>query len=235
MNEPPESLRQAPELLAQVPESPARATERAPGRAAERPAAGSECQSCLSTPARLPTRHGTFEIRAFRDQQGSEHAVIHMGDLTGSSEVVLRIHSECLTSEVFGCLRCDCRQQLDAALAQIAEAGCGLVIYLRQEGRGIGLFNKIEAYALQDGGLDTVAANNRLGFPGDCRTFEAAVEVLGSFDVRSVQLLTNNPLKIQWLSENGIEVTRRIPLHVEPTEYNDKHLQKSRQVLNHLS
>ena len=109
-----------------------------------------------------------------------------------------------------------------------------MVIYLRQEGRGIGLYNKIEAYALQDNGMDTVTANHRLGFPSDCRTFEVAVDVLRMFEVKSVQLLTNNPRKLQWLGDNGIEVTRRIPLQAEPTGFNGDHIKNLKQKLNHL-
>ena len=178
----------------------------------------------VSKHADLPTRHGNFRIHIFRDLQGREHVVIYLGDITRKTDVVLRIHSQCMTSEVFGCQRCDCRQQLDAALHHIATVGQGIVIYLRQEGRGIGLFNKIEAYALQDGGLDTVAANHHLGFPSDCRTFEAAVEVLQMLEIESVQLMTNNPRKLQWLDDHGIHVSRRIPLHVEAAELKQQHI-----------
>lgn len=188
----------------------------------------------FSTPAELPTKHGVFKIRIYRDEARREHAVIYLGRPSRKSDVAVRVHSQCLTGEVFGCMRCDCRQQLDAALKHIAAAGCGIVIYLRQEGRGIGLYNKIEAYALQDGGLDTVAANHQLGFPPDCRSFESAVEVLRLLEVKSVHLLTNNPRKLQWLRDNGIEVSRRIPLHVQPTEYNGKHVKSTKQMLNHL-
>ncbi len=199
-------------------------------------AEGARTATCerISTSADLPTAHGMFKIRVYRDAQRLEHVIIWLGSLAQEEDVLLRIHSQCMTSEVFGCLRCDCRQQLDAALEQIAAAGRGIVIYLRQEGRGIGLFNKIEAYALQDGGLDTVAANVHLGFPSDARTFETAVDVLKTFQVKSVQLLTNNPRKLQWLHDHGIEVTRRIPLHMEPTEYNSRHIRISKQQLNHL-
>jgi 3,4-dihydroxy 2-butanone 4-phosphate synthase/GTP cyclohydrolase II len=188
----------------------------------------------ISAPADLPTRFGMFRIRAFRDPQGKEHALISLGELAGGRDVALRIHSQCLTSEVFGCLRCDCRGQFDAALAYIAAARSGLILYLRQEGRGIGLFNKIEAYALQDGGLDTVDANHALGFPDDCRSYEAAVDLLGLLQIRSVRLLTNNPRKLQGLCDRGVEVTERVPLHVEPNAYNSAALRSAKRRLNHF-
>ena len=188
----------------------------------------------ISAPADLPTRFGLFKIRACRDRLSQDHAIISIGDIPEGRALPLRIHSECLTSEVFGCLRCDCRQQFNLALEYIAAAGSGLILYLRQEGRGIGLFHKIEAYSLQDDGLDTVAANHALGFADDCRSYEVAVDMLRILGVGSVELLTNNPRKLHWLAEHGIEVTRRIPVHVEPNAYNVASLGKAKQRLNHF-
>jgi len=197
------------------------------------PARGRAGDYDLSAPADLPTRFGVFTVRICRDDLCNEHALISLGEVGGAHDVLVRVHSQCLTGETFGCLRCDCRQQLEAAMRHIAEAGSGLIIYLRQEGRGIGLFNKIEAYALQDRGLDTVAANHALGLPEDCRGYDSAVDLLRLLGVRSVQLLTNNPRKIQWLTDHGIQVTRRIAVHVEPNSFNIDSLNKARQRLSH--
>ena len=144
------------------------------------------------------------------------------------------MHSECLTSEVFESLRCDCDQQLDWALDHIESRGLGMVIYLRQEGRGIGLFNKIRAYALQDTGLDTVEANQELGFPSDLRTYEVAAEILNVLGVGSINLITNNPRKVDALLKHGIEITRRIPILIEPNVHNKRYLKAKGDKLNHM-
>ncbi|HLP31025.1 MAG TPA: GTP cyclohydrolase II, partial [Geothrix sp.] len=158
--------------------------------------------------APLPTERGTFRAVVFRDEAtGAEHVAMVMGDVAGEA-VPTRIHSECLTSEVLGSLKCDCRAQLDRALDLIAERGRGVLLYLRQEGRGIGLLNKLKAYALQEQGLDTVEANHSLGFPDDLRTYDCAVEMLKFFGITQVKLLTNNPRKIGALESAGIEVER---------------------------
>jgi len=184
--------------------------------------------------AKMPTRYGTFSVRAFRDREHREHAVLFQGDMAGRSLVPVRVHSECLTSEVLGSLRCDCKTQLDMALAHIAERGVGMLIYLRQEGRGTGLVSKIDAYALQDNGLDTVEASGALGVPVDARTYELAGEVIRLFDIASISLLTNNPEKIESLRRQGVEVAHRTPMLCEPNEFNDAYLRTKKAKMSHL-
>lgn len=157
----------------------------------------------------LPTVHGALRCVVYREQSGTEHVAMVAGDVDGD-DVLCRVHSECLTSEVFGSVKCDCKQQLDRALDLIARRGRGVVVYLRQEGRGIGLGNKIRAYALQEGGLDTVDANRELGLPDDARDYTVAAAMLADLGVTSVALLTNNPLKIEGLEAAGV-VVRRLP------------------------
>ncbi len=188
----------------------------------------------LSVAAEIPTQHGVFAMRSIRDADGTEHAVLYRGIPSRGRAVPVRIHSECLTSEVFHSLRCDCREQLESALQHIVRQDCGALIYLRQEGRGIGLFNKIRAYALQDQGRDTVEANTDLGLPEDSRSYEIAVKVLRALGISSVQLLTNNPLKIQALQQTGIEVAERIPIATPPTPYNDHYLRTKKSKMDHL-
>ncbi len=160
----------------------------------------------------LPTAHGEFRTLVFRERRnGAEHVAMVMGDVAGGEGIPVRVHSECLTSEALGSLRCDCKAQLDHAFSVVAKAGRGVVLYLRQEGRGIGLGNKIRAYALQDKGHDTFAANRMLGFGEDQRRYDVAAEMLRMLDVRSVDLITNNPMKIASLVNEGIPVHRRIP------------------------
>jgi len=160
----------------------------------------------------LPTVHGSLRCIIYRDADGLEHVAMVAGDVAGGADVLCRVHSECLTGEVLGSLKCDCRQQLDRALDLIARRGRGIVLYLRQEGRGIGLGNKIRAYALQEEqGYDTVDANRALGLPDDARDYRVAAEMLDDLGVRSVALLTNNPLKIEGLEAAGITVARRVP------------------------
>ena len=162
--------------------------------------------------ATLPTARGNFKIIVFKDKRNDrEHVAMVRGDVSGHDGVPVRIHSECITSEVFGSLKCDCRNQLDRALDFIAQHPRGVLLYLRQEGRGIGLGNKIKAYALQEQGADTVDANLKLGFPDDLRRYDIAAEMLRSLGVKSVDLITNNPLKIAGLIDEGIPVQRRIP------------------------
>ena len=186
--------------------------------------------------ATLPTEHGEFRIIVFRDRRnGNEHVAMVKGDVRGHEGVPVRIHSECITSEVFGSLRCDCKAQLDRALSFIANAGRGVVVYLRQEGRGIGLGNKIRAYQLQqEHGLDTVEANLRLGFPDDARRYDVAAEMLRALDVRSVDLITNNPLKIAGLVDEGIPVRRRIPSRTAHNPLNVGYLKTKRDRSGHL-
>jgi len=183
----------------------------------------------------IPTDVGTFRLLVYRcAATGDEHLAIVRGDVQGASSVLCRIHSECWTGETLGSLRCDCRQQLDRALAEIAREGAGVVVYLRQEGRGIGLGNKVRAYALQDAGHDTVDANKMLGFPADGRRYDAAAVILRDLGVQSVRLLTNNPDKVKGLVSAGMPVDGRVPIRVEPNETNAAYLETKRTRLGHL-
>lgn len=180
------------------------------------------------------TEFGTFRMLAYRDSEGLEHLAVVKGAVRGRKSVLCRVHSECLTGEVFRSRRCDCGPQLDLALRRIEEAGSGLVIYLRQEGRGIGLVNKIRAYALQDGGADTVEANHALGFPGDLRRYDVAAEILRDLGVRSVCLLTNNLEKVRGLQGAGFTVESRLP-HLAPVnDDNRRYMETKRVKMGHL-
>jgi len=185
--------------------------------------------------AELPTRFGDFHIVAFENNRdGKEHVAITKGDVIGASDVPVRLHSECLTGDVMGSLRCDCRDQLEAALKKIGRMERGMILYLRQEGRGIGLINKIRAYSLQDQGLDTVEANLALGFRDDERDYAVAAHMLMSLKIESVQLMTNNPKKIDQLTRYGIKVDGRIPHIMEPNEYNRFYLETKAAKSGHL-
>jgi GTP cyclohydrolase II len=189
----------------------------------------------LYSEAPLPTARGTFRIVVFREKgSGREHVAMVMGEVFGQEGVPVRVHSECLTSEVLGSLKCDCRQQLDRALDYVAARGRGVVLYLRQEGRGIGLGNKVRAYALQAKGLDTYEANRRLGFPDDLRTYDVAADMLRLLGVRSVDLITNNPLKIAGLVEEGVPVRSRIPSPASHNPHNVDYLRTKRERTGHL-
>lgn len=185
--------------------------------------------------ARLPTEWGEFRIVAYRDvPTGKEHAAIIAGDVAGHEGVLTRVHSECLTGDIFSSARCDCGPQLQAALARIQREGRGIVVYLRQEGRGIGLIDKIAAYELQDQGLDTVDANLELGHPVDARTYEAARDMLKDLEVRSIRLLTNNPDKVTALEELGFSITERVPHAVDVTEDNRRYLEAKKERMGHF-
>ncbi len=176
--------------------------------------------------ADLPTRFGAFRIVAFwNNRDGKEHVAIVHGNILDQANVPTRLHSECLTGDVMGSLRCDCRDQLETALRRISSHERGLVLYMRQEGRGIGLINKIRAYALQDQGLDTVEANLALGFRDDERDYAVAAHMIGSLNIRSIQLMTNNPSKIAQLTQYGVEVSGRIPHVMPPTPHNRFYLE----------
>ncbi len=163
--------------------------------------------------AQLPTEHGDFRIRVFHEEEtGLDHVALLLGDMTGPDPVLVRVHSECLTGDAFSSLRCDCGPQLEAAMRLIQEVGWGCLVYLRQEGRGIGLHAKIQAYNLQDRGADTLEANLMLGHPADARDYGIASEILGSVGVENVNLMTNNPDKVDQLLEYGINVVERMPL-----------------------
>lgn len=176
--------------------------------------------------AKLPTRHGQFEIVAFRRPDGEplRDIAVVKGEVTGAERVPVRVHSECLTGDVLGSLRCDCGEQLEVAMQRIADADTGIVLYMRQEGRGIGIANKVRAYALQDQGLDTVDANEHLGFDDDLRSYGLAAAMLQALDVRSIELHTNNPKKVDGLREQGIDVVDRVPLAIAPRDENRQYL-----------
>ena len=185
--------------------------------------------------AQLPTRFGPFRVVVYRELGGDkEHLAVIAGDVEGAEDLLVRVHSECLTGEVLHSLRCDCRDQLDLALERIQAAKRGILLYLRQEGRGIGLGNKIRAYAKQDEGLDTVDANLALGFEDDQRGYHMAADMLRDLGVRSVALMTNNPRKVQGLESDGIEVVRREPHEVEAHEHNRDYLATKQARLGHL-
>jgi GTP cyclohydrolase II len=188
----------------------------------------------IAARAKLPSRFGDFEVVAFEAVDGREHAAIVRGDVTGKRGVPVRLHSECFTGDVMGSLRCDCRQQLEESLAHIAATGLGAVLYLRQEGRGIGLANKIRAYALQEDGLDTVEANLALGFQDDERSYEVAGQMIRQLGIASVQVMTNNPKKVDGLVQAGIEVDGRIPVLVEPSTHNRAYLETKKKKSGHL-
>ena len=182
----------------------------------------------------LPTEFGDFRIRAFRDPSvDKEHAVLYLGDLSEGAPMV-RIHSECLTGDAFHSLRCDCGPQLHASMKAIQKAGHGAIVYMRQEGRGIGLYSKMQAYALQDEGYDTLDANLALGLPGDARRYDFAAEMLYTMGVQSVQLVTNNPDKRDQLTQYGIDVTNRIPIIVGACAQNQEYLNTKAARMGHL-
>ncbi|MCB9761933.1 MAG: GTP cyclohydrolase II [Alphaproteobacteria bacterium] len=188
----------------------------------------------LSAEADLPTRYGALRVVGFRGADGQELGAVVQGAVDGHVGVPVRLHSECFTGDLMGSLRCDCRDQLEASLRFIARCARGAVLYLPQEGRGIGLVNKIRAYALQDRGLDTVDANLALGFPNDLRTYEIAAAMIRALGIQSVCLLTNNPAKVHGLQRHGIEVAGIIPLRTPPNEHNVGYLNTKRQRSGHL-
>jgi len=186
----------------------------------------------ISDIATLPTRHGTFLIQAFKEPDTQkEHLAIFTENLSAIDAPIVRVHSECLTGDALGSVKCDCGEQLAYALDLIAKEG-GLVIYHRQEGRNIGLLNKVNAYALQDQGLDTVAANHQLGFRADERTYEIVEFMLHHLNVKRLKLLTNNPAKMESL--NDIEIVERLPIQITPNPYNEGYLKTKKEQLGHL-
>jgi GTP cyclohydrolase II len=185
--------------------------------------------------ADLPSRFGRFQVVGFwNNRDGKDHIAILHGNPMGGEDVPTRVHSECLTGDALGSLRCDCRDQLEVALRAIAAYECGLVLYLRQEGRGIGLLNKLRAYGLQDGGMDTVEANLALGFRDDEREYSIAAHMLHSLKVRSIQLLTNNPKKVEELERFGVRISGRLPHVIPPNEYNRFYLETKRAKSGHI-
>lgn len=182
--------------------------------------------------ARMPTVYGEFHMTVY-DVDGKEHVCMSLGDPQGDP-LLVRVHSECLTGDVFGSIRCDCGDQLLFAFQSIADEGRGILVYLRQEGRGIGLSNKVQAYALQDEGLDTVDANLHLGLPADSRSYAIAAAILKDQGVKQVRLLTNNPHKVRDLELGNIEVVERVPHEVAPGPENQRYLQTKADKLGHL-
>jgi len=182
----------------------------------------------------LPTVHGTLRCVVYRNADGVEQVAMVAGEVDGASRVLCRVHSECVTSEVFGSTKCDCKEQLDHALDRIAREGRGVVVYLRQEGRGIGLGNKIRAYALQEEGVDTVDANRLLGLPDDARTYDDAAAILADLGVRSVLLMTNNPAKVDGLRDLGVQVVRREPHLMDVRGHALRYVETKQQRMGHL-
>ena len=183
----------------------------------------------------MPTPYGNFKLHLFDDLYGNgAHLALTLGEVDDKQPTLVRVHSECLTGDVFGSQRCDCGAQLDHAMKKIVEAGSGIVIYLKQEGRGIGLYAKMQAYALQDQGLDTLDANLQLGLPADARTYEIAAEMLKSIGYDELYLLTNNPEKRLQLAENGIDIKNRVPIIVIPSEHNLSYLRTKASRMGHI-
>ena len=184
---------------------------------------------------KMPTRYGDFKMYGFINKlNGEHHVALVKGDITSNNSVLIRVHSECLTGDALGSKRCDCGEQYDAAMKRIAEEGCGILLYMRQEGRGIGLINKLKAYSLQDKGFDTVEANEMLGFPADMRSYDVAAAILKDLGVSKVNLMTNNPRKIDGLERYGIEIVNRVPIKMNHNEKNEFYLQTKKEKLGHM-
>lgn len=184
---------------------------------------------------KMPTRYGDFKMFGFINKlNGEHHVALVKGEINEKNEVLTRVHSECLTGDALGSKRCDCGEQYDAAMKRIAEEGCGILLYMRQEGRGIGLINKLKAYSIQDKGFDTVEANEMLGFPADMRSYDVAAAILKDLGVSKVNLMTNNPRKIDGLESYGIEIVNRVPIQMNHNEKNEFYLQTKKEKLGHM-
>ena len=183
----------------------------------------------------LPTRYGMFDLTCYREIQNEKnHFLLSLGEVRLAQTPLLRLHSECFTGDVLGSLRCDCGEQLDYALKKISEEGVGAILYLKQEGRGIGIENKLKAYKLQQKGYDTVEANEALGFPADARDYEVGAEMLLDSGISRVRLLTNNLRKVRGLEHHGVEVVERIPIQIKSTPFNDSYLKTKQDKLQHV-
>ncbi|HAS04718.1 MAG TPA: bifunctional 3,4-dihydroxy-2-butanone-4-phosphate synthase/GTP cyclohydrolase II [Dehalococcoidia bacterium] len=185
--------------------------------------------------AKLPTEYGEFKILAYKsDMDADQHVALIMGDIEADEPVLVRVHSECLTGDVFGSLRCDCGEQIDMAIEMIAEEKRGVLLYMRQEGRGIGIHNKISAYGLQDNGMDTVEANLSLGFPADLRDYGIGAQILNDLKLNKIRLLTNNPKKVIGLEGYGLEVVETVPIIIKPNPYNKCYLDTKKEKMGHI-
>ena len=185
--------------------------------------------------AKMPTKYGDFQIYGYvNDITGEHHVALVKGDLTDGEDVLCRVHSECLTGDTFGSLRCDCGLQLQSAMKQIEEEGRGVVLYMRQEGRGIGLINKLKAYELQEQGMDTVDANIALGFAPDLREYWVGAQILSDLGIKSLRLLTNNPDKVYGLEGFGLEIKERVPIEIEPQKYDIRYIRTKKERMGHI-